>query len=162
MPLADKLSPAPREVRLAGALAALPSLGLLVFGVIVLVRGLREPALPGNNIYAEVGTYLVLGLLFLAAAVGLVLGKTWARSPGVVVGLMLVGIGWYILGPSGRPAWGVPLAILGIATLVLLFRRPARAWALGMQDGESEEDAAERGGLAGRRAERERREQEHD
>ncbi|MFE0024598.1 hypothetical protein [Amycolatopsis sp. NPDC059021] len=160
MPLADKLSPAPREVRLAGVISAVPSLGLLVFGVVVLVRGLQEPALPGNNIYAEVATYVVLALMFLAASAGLILGKTWARSPGVVVALMLVGIGWYILGPSGQPVWGVPLALLGIATLVLLFRRPSRAWALGLQEGESEEDAAERGGLAGRRAERERREQD--
>jgi len=154
------LSPAPREVRIAGALTLLPSLGLLVFGVIVLVDGLRTPTRPGNNIYVEAGTFIVVALAFLAAAAGLVLGRTWARSPVMVIALIVVGLGWYLAGPSGQPGWGVPVGLLGVAVLVLLFRQPSRAWALGQHEGESEEEAAERGGLAGRRAERERR--DHD
>lgn len=154
------LSPAPREVRIAGAVIALPSLGLLAFGVIVLVDGLRNPPRPGNNIYVEAGTFIVVALAFLAASAGLALGRTWARSPGVVIAMIVVGLGWYLAVPSGQPAWGVPLGLVGIAALVLLFRQPARAWALGQLAGESEEEAAERGGLAGRRAEREQREQD--
>jgi len=158
--LAVKLSPAPREVRFAGALNAVPSLGLLALGVILLVRGLQEPAQPGNNVYAESGTFIVVALAFLAASAGLVLGKTWARSPGVVIALIVIGLGWYLAGPSGQPGWGVPLALVGLAALVLLFRRPSRAWALGLREGETEEEAAERGGLAGRRAEREGHDQD--
>lgn len=158
--VAVKLSPAPREVRLAGAVTAVPSLALLVFGVVVLVNGLGEPAQPGNNVFVESGTFIVVALAFLAASAGLVLGHTWARSPGVVIALIVIGLGWYLLGPSGEPAWGVPIALFGIATLVLLFRRPSRAWALGLRDGESEAEAAERGGLAGRRAEREGHEED--
>ncbi|WP_326944266.1 MULTISPECIES: hypothetical protein [unclassified Amycolatopsis] len=150
-----KLSPAPREVRLAGVVTGVPSLALLVFGVIVLVNGLGTPARPGNNVYVEAGTFIVVALAFLAASAGLVLGQTWARSPGVVIALIVVGLGWYLLGPSGEPVWGVPIALFGIVTLVLLFRRPSREWALGLREGESETEAAERGGLAGRRAERE-------
>jgi hypothetical protein len=160
VPFADKLSPAPSEVRLAGALTALPSLGLLVLGVILLVRGLSGPTQAGNNIWVEAATFLLVGLAFLAAAAGLVLGKTWARSPVVVIALIVLGLGWYLLGPSGLPAWGIPLAVVGIVTLVLIFRRPSRAWALGLRDDETEEEAAERGGLEGRRAEREAR--DHD
>ena len=154
-----KLSPAPREVRLAGAVTALPSLGLLVLGVILLVRG---PGQPGNNVYVEAGTFIVVALAFLAASAGLVLGQTWARSPGVVIALIVIGLGWYLLGPSGLPGWGVPIALIGTVALVLLFRRPARAWALGLREGETEAEAAERGGLAGRRAEREQHEEEKD
>jgi hypothetical protein len=155
-----KLSPAPREVRLAGVVTAVPSLALLVFGVVVLVNGLSSPTRPGNNVYVESGTFVVVALAFLAASAGLVLGHTWARSPGVVIALIVVGLGWYLLGPSGEPAWGVPVALLGIAALVLLFRRPSRAWALGLREGETETEAAERGGLAGRRAEREAKDQD--
>lgn len=54
----------------------------------------------------------------------------------------------------------MPIAGFGVAALVLLFRRPARAWALGQHAGETEEEAAERGGLAGRRAEREKHEED--
>ncbi|MBN9747456.1 MULTISPECIES: hypothetical protein [Amycolatopsis] len=152
--------PTPFEVRLAGVLTGVPGIGLLVFGVVLLVHGLQNPPIPGNNVWAEFGTYAVLAVVFLAASVGLLLGQTWARSPGVVVALLLIGVGWYLLGPSGQPLWGVPIGLCGLAALVLLFRRPSRAWALGMHDDETEEEAAERGGLAGRRAERERHEQD--
>lgn len=155
-----KFSPAPREVRLAGAVTAVPSLALLVLGVVVLVKGLQTPAQPGNNVFAESGTFIVVALAFLASSAGLVLGRTWARSPGVVIALIVVGLGWYLLGPSGVPVWGVPIALFGIAALVLLFRRPSRAWALGLREGETETEAAERGGLAGRHAEREGREED--
>ncbi|MDT8911572.1 hypothetical protein [Amycolatopsis sp. PS_44_ISF1] len=160
MSLTEKPPPVPAEVRLAGVLTAVPGLGLLVLGIVLLVRGLQAPPQAGNNIWAEFATYVVLSLAFLAASTGLVLGRTWARSPGVVVALLLVGVGWYVLGPSGRPVWGVPIAGFGVAALVLLFRRPARAWALGQHAGETEEEAAERGGLAGRRAEREKHEED--
>ncbi|MET7989951.1 hypothetical protein ABZU76_03470 [Amycolatopsis sp. NPDC005232] len=160
MSLDENQPPTPFEVRLAGILTALPGLGLLVLGVVILVRGLQEPSQPGNNIWAEFGTYAVLAIAFLAASAGLVLGRQWARSPGVVVALLLMGIGWYVLGPSGQPAWGVPIGVCGLAALVLLFRRPARAWALGLREGETEEEAAERGGLAGRREERERHDED--
>ncbi|RSM72069.1 hypothetical protein DL991_33775 [Amycolatopsis sp. WAC 01375] len=154
--IADKLSPAPREVRLAGAVTALPGLALIVFAILLLVNGQAGP----ENLLAEVAYYLVLAAGTLACAVGLAMGKTWARSPGVVVALILVGVGWYGAGPSGQPLWGVPLALIGVAVIVLLFRRPSRAWALGMQDGESEEEAAERDGAAGRAARREREERD--
>ncbi|GAA3572529.1 membrane protein [Amycolatopsis ultiminotia] len=158
MSLPENPPPTPIEVRLAGLFTGLPGLGLLVLGVVILVEGLGTPPRPGNNIWAEFSTYAVLALAFLAASIGLLLGRTWARSPGVVVALLLIGVGWYILGPSGQPLWGAPIGLFGIAALVLLFRRPARAWALGMREDETEEEAAERGGLAGRRAEREGRE----
>lgn len=156
MSFTDKISPAPREVRLAGAITALPGLTMIAFAV-MLLTGLGDPASgPSNNVFAEVGYYLVIGAGTLACAAGLLLGKTWARSPGVVVALLLVGVGWYTGGPGGQPLYGVPIGLLGVGVLVLLFRRPARAWALGMTDGESEEEAARRDGAAGR-AERRKR-----
>ena len=41
-----------------------------------------------------------------------------------MIALIVIGLGWYLLGPSGEPLWGVPIALLGIVALVLLFRRP--------------------------------------
>ncbi|MEU6642182.1 hypothetical protein ABZ863_06485 [Saccharomonospora sp. NPDC046836] len=160
MALADKISPAPREVRIAGAITALPGLALLAIGVVLAVAYLGEAPEGRNNIYAEVGYYLVLGAGVLACAIGLLLGKTWARSPALVVGLVLAGIGWYATGPSHQPGYGVPIMIAGALVVVLLFRRPSRAWVLGQREGESEEEAARRGGAEGRAADREHR--EHD
>lgn len=152
MPIRDKLSPAPREVRLAGAITVLPGLALLAIGVVLAVDSGGETAAPGNNIYAEIAYYAVLAAGVLAVAAGLLLGKTWARSPALVVGLLLVGIGWYATGPSAQPGYGVPTMLAGAAVVVLLFRRASRAWVLGMREGETEEEAARRGGAAGRAA----------
>ncbi|HJQ48185.1 MAG TPA: hypothetical protein VJ870_17970 [Amycolatopsis sp.] len=154
MPLKDKIAPAPREVRLAGLVTALPGLALLVFGVVVLVASGQSDA-PRNNVLVEAGFYVLLALAVLCCAAGLAAGHGWARSPGVVIALITVGAGWYLTGPSGLPAPGVPVIVLGLLVIVLLFRQPARAWALGQREGESEEEAAERGGLEGRAAGRE-------
>ncbi|WP_186382909.1 hypothetical protein [Amycolatopsis rhizosphaerae] len=153
--LADKIVPAPREVRLAGLFTALPGVALLVLGVLLLVAPGTSDA-PSNNLLAEAAFYALLAVAVLGCAAGLGFGHTWARSPGVVFALITAGVGWYLTGPSGRPAFGVPVILLGLLILVLLFRQPARAWSLGQQEGESEEEAARRGGMAGRAAQREK------
>ncbi|HKS44783.1 MAG TPA: hypothetical protein VJT49_06625 [Amycolatopsis sp.] len=147
MSLADKIAPAPREVRLAGLLAGLLGAALLAFGIVLVC----QPGLPGNNVFAEAGFYAAFAVAVLVCGVGLALGHTWARSPAVVVALMTAGVGWYLAVPSEQPGPGVPIIGVGLLLLVLLFRRPSRAWALGQQEGETEQEAAERGGLEGRR-----------
>ncbi|TNC22756.1 hypothetical protein [Amycolatopsis alkalitolerans] len=156
MSIADKIAPAPREVRLAGFLAVLPGLGLLVFAVVLLTSAGASDA-PRNNVLAEAGFYVLFALAVLGCAAGLAMGHTWARSPGVVTALITVGVGWYLAAPSGQPGPGVPVILVGLVILVLLFRQRSRAWALGQRPGETEEEAAERGGLEGRHAERDQR-----
>ncbi|GAB3484879.1 hypothetical protein [Amycolatopsis cihanbeyliensis] len=159
MPFTDKISPAPGEVRLAGVLTALPGLAMLALAALLVVSSFSGTSeIGGNNVYAEAGYYFALAAGTLACAAGLLLGKTWARSPGVVVALIMAGVGWYATGPSGRPGFGIPLIAVGVLTVVLLFRRRSRAWVLGQEDGESEEEAARRDGAAGRAARREREE----
>ncbi|WP_139794748.1 hypothetical protein [Saccharomonospora piscinae] len=157
MPIHDLVSPAPRQVRIAGALTALPGFALLGFAVLLGLNAGDEPAMSGGSLVAEIIYYVALAAGVLACAVALLLGKTWARSPALVVNLVVIGIGWYAAGPSDQAGFGVPIMIVGAVVVVQLFRRPSRAWVLGQQDDESEEDAARRGGAAGRAAERERR-----
>jgi PGF-CTERM protein len=155
VPFADKISPSPREVRLAGLFTALPGVALFVLAVVLTVGAIGKPEAPGNNVFAEAAYYAVFGAATVVCGGGLLLGKVWARSPAVVVALLMAGVGWYAAVPSEQPGFGVPVGLLGIAVLLLLFRRQSRAWALGLREGESEEDAAERDGAAGRRARRE-------
>jgi PGF-CTERM protein len=152
---ADKFSPAPREVRLAGLLTVLPGLALIVLAVIEMAGAVGKPEAPGNNVFAEAAYFAVFGIGTVICGGGLLLGKTWARSPSVVVALLMIGVGWYAAVPSGQPGFGVPVGVVGLALLVLLFRRPSRAWVLGQEEGESEEAAAARDGAAGRAARRE-------
>lgn len=139
MRFADMVSPAPREVRIAGAITALAGLGAIAYGIVFLVDAVLGAATTegGNSVYAMAGYFLVLGSATVACGVALAGGKLWARSPAIVVALIVGGIGWYAAGPSSRPLYGLPLIAVGAAVIILLFRPPSRAWALGddRQDG---------------------------
>jgi hypothetical protein len=128
------VSAAPRTVRGAGLLVGLQGLAGIAFAIAVLIRALAGASTPGNNLYGQAAYFAVIGGAVLAVGVALTLGKTWARSPAVVAEIILLGIAWYALGPSGRPEIGVPVAALAVLVLVLLFRAPSRQWALGEED----------------------------
>lgn len=145
MRLAELLVPAPREVRLAGLLIVLPGLLGTGFAFVVLFTALLGDSMTagGNSLFAEAVYYLVLGGGTLAVGVGLALGHLWARSPALVVALILGGVAWYMLGPSSRPELGFPLMLMAAGVIVLLFREPSRAWALSADD-DTDDDANRR------------------
>lgn len=129
----DLFLPAPREIRVAGVLTTLPGLAAAVFAVVLLVDallGTTETA-GGNSVYGQAFYYALLGAGMVACGVGLLLGHTWARTPAFVLALIIGGVGWYTTGPSGQPLWGVPILAIAVVLVVLLFRTPSRAWALG-------------------------------
>jgi len=132
-------SDAPLTIRGAGLLVGLQGLTGLGFAVALLVRGFGGGSSAGNNVFGEAGYFTVLGGGVVAVGVALVLGKHWARSPAVVVELLLLGVAWYAGGPSGRPEIGVPVGLLCVVVMYLLFTVRSREWALGLD----EEDAGE-------------------
>lgn len=127
---------APRTIRLAGALVAVQGLAGLTFVVVLLVGGVSGP---GNNVVGEAAYFGVLTAGVLTCGGGLLLGMRWARSPAAVVQLLLCGVAWYALGPSSRPDIGIPLMVFCVVTLVLMFTASARAWSLGITEGEMDE-----------------------
>jgi hypothetical protein len=139
-----QVSAAPAAVRGAGVIVGLQGLTGVGFAVAVLVRALGGGSTPGSNLFGEAAYFAVLGAGVLACGIGLVLGKTWARTPSVVVEILLLGVAWYAIGPSGRPDLGIPVAALGVLVLVLLFTARSRAWAMG-EDANSRPDGQERG-----------------
>ena len=104
------------------------------FAVAVLVRAFGGASTPGTNLYGEAAYFAVLGGGVLACGIGLLLGKTWARTPSVVVEIILLGVAWYAIGPSRRPEFGVPIAALAVLVIVLLFSARSRAWSMGEED----------------------------
>lgn len=120
---------APRSVRAAGVLVALQGLTGLAYAVAVLVRAFGQTRGAGN-VYGEAGYFGVLAFAVLAVAVGLLLGNRWARTPATVLQLLLLAVAWYAIGPSHQVVAGVAVALLCVATLVLLFTARARAWAV--------------------------------
>ncbi len=127
----------PRTVLGAGLLVCLQGLAGVVFAVLLVISGLSGSSSQGANIYGEAAYFVVLAAGVLACGVGLVLGRHWARGPSIVLQLLLLGVSWYVIGPSGQPAYGIPIAALCAAVLVLLFLRPSVDWAQGTSAEES-------------------------
>lgn len=127
-------SAAPPTVRGAGLVVTLQGLAGLGFAIAVLVRAFGGASTPGSNLYGEAAYFAVLGGGVLACGIGLLLGKTWARTPSVVVEIILLGVAWYAIGPSGRPELGLPVAALAALVIALLFNTRSRAWSLGEDD----------------------------
>ena len=121
-------SAAPTTVRGAGLLVTLQGLAGVGFAIAVLVRAFGGTSTPGTNLYGEAAYFAVLGCGVLACGVGLLLGKTWARTPSVVVEIILLGVAWYAIGPSSRPGLGVPVGVFAALVIVLLFSARSRAW----------------------------------
>ncbi|WP_433265222.1 hypothetical protein ACQPZF_37295 [Actinosynnema sp. CS-041913] len=122
----------PRAVRAAGALTALQGLAGLVFAVVLVVRAFASDAV--RAVLGEASYFLVLSAGVLAAGVGLVLGKHWARTPSIVVQLLLLGVAWYAYGPSGQQLYGALLGLYVVVVIALLFTNPVRRWALGVDE----------------------------
>jgi len=133
-------SAAPPTIRGAGILVGLQGLAGVAFAVALLVRGFSGAASAGGNIFGEAGYFVVIGGAVIAVGAALFLGKHWARSPAVVVELLLLGVAWYAAGPSGRPEYGVPVGVLCVVVMYLLFTARSREWSMGLDDREKDAD----------------------
>jgi hypothetical protein len=127
-----RIGSAPTTVRGAGVIVCLQGLAGVGFAVVLLVRAIGGGSSAGNNVFGEAGYFAVISGGVLACGIGLLLGRQWARSPAVVVELLLLGVAWYAIGPSGQPLIGVPVAVVSVAVLFLVFTERSREWA--MQD----------------------------
>lgn len=136
----------PRPVILAGLIVSAQALVGTAFVVALILRGMTGVTgqLSVGKVYGEAGYFAVVTAGVAVVAVGLLRGRRWSRSPAIVLQLLLLGIAWYLLGPSGRPEYGVPVGVIVITVLVLLFGSTARDWALGETPSTDEEhhDAA--------------------
>jgi hypothetical protein len=117
----------PTTVRAAGAIVGLQGLGGLVFAVVLLVQpGVLRP----SDRYGEAGFFAFLAFAVIGFGAALVLGKRGARSPVVVMQLLLLGIAGYATAPSSRPEYGIPVAVVCLVVLYLLLNPRAREWVM--------------------------------
>lgn len=123
----------PRTVRLAGLLTALQAVAGFVFVVALLIRSTAPDlgtvgTLSRNDTFGEAGYFGVLSAAVLAVGLGLCCGKHWARTPTLLLQVLLIGVAWYAFGPSGQPLIGVAIGLPPLVVLWLLFNRVGRAW----------------------------------
>ncbi|TDV52476.1 hypothetical protein [Actinophytocola oryzae] len=122
---------APRTVRIAGAVIGLQGLVGLVFAVVL---AFAPGTLTSKDRFGEAGFFALMAAAVIGFGVALVLGRRGARSPAVVVQLILIGIAGYVTVPSGQAAYGIPIAIVCIGVLYLLLNPAARTWVMGRED----------------------------
>ncbi|MCP2167991.1 hypothetical protein [Goodfellowiella coeruleoviolacea] len=118
----------PSQLRVAGALVGVQGLAGLGFAIALAVSAVRVGNQPGLNIFGELGYFAVLSAGVLAAAVGLLLGRRWARTPAIVVQLLLLGVAWY-LREADRLVIAVGVGLFCLSVIALLLSNPVRAWA---------------------------------
>jgi len=135
---------APAAVRGAGLIVAVQGVAALVVAAILVARGLGGA---DQHIVNGLGTavwFVLVGAAVLAAGRALVAGKRWGRGLAVFTQLLLLPVAWYLAVGSHRPAFGIPVAIVALGTLILLFSPAAVRWAAaGDQRGPASSDNRE-------------------
>ena len=127
---------APRQVRLAGVLVGVQGLLGLGFGIVLVVRALSadDAGLPVRDIVGEAGYFAVIGAALVAVGLGLVAGRRWARTPAIVVQLLLLPVVYTLIGPSHQLVLGVLAGVYVAGTFLLLISEASRTWAVGMDE----------------------------
>ena len=85
-------------------------------------------------VLGESGMFLVIGAAVGWVGWGLARGRFWARTPAIVVQLLLLPVAYSLLVPSRQVVAGAVVGVVVLAALLLLLSAPARIWALDLDD----------------------------
>jgi hypothetical protein len=124
-------SPAPTTVRVAGWIVAAQGVAALVVAAVLVVRGIAGA---DQHVVNGLGTavwFMLAGGVVLAAGRALAIGKRWGRGLAVFTQLLLLPVAWYLAVGSHQPAFGIPVSVVALTTLILLFTPAAVRWAAG-------------------------------
>jgi peptidoglycan/LPS O-acetylase OafA/YrhL len=125
----------PAAVRRAGVVVALEGVAGLIVAVVLVILGFG-----GGDRKVAFGTaawFVLVGGGLLAAGWALWTGRRWGRGIAVFAQLLLLPVAWYMAVGSHRPEYGVPVAVVALAALVLLFSPSALRWAAGARGQDS-------------------------
>jgi hypothetical protein len=125
--------PSPTTVRQAAVLVAIEGAAGVVAALVYVVSGFGSGDQPGMNKFGTAAWFAMIGAAVLAAAWALWTGRRWGRGLAVFAQLLLLPVSWYIAVGSHQWAYGIPVGIVALVTLVLLFSPSAVQW-LGTQD----------------------------
>ncbi|MDX1884032.1 hypothetical protein [Mycolicibacterium sp. 120270] len=124
--------PSPTTVRQAAVLVALEGAVGVLAAIVYLISGLTGGNEPGLNKFGTAAWFAIIGGAVLAAGWALWTGRRWGRGIAVFAQLLLLPVSWYVAVGSHQWAYGIPVAVVAIITLVLLFSPSAVQW-LGAQ-----------------------------
>ena len=116
----------PPQIRVAGVLVALQGVGALVFAILV---GVQDSMLPLGSVLGEIGYFVVIGVTLVFIGAALATGRRGARTPAIVIQLLLLPVVYSLIGPSRQLVLGIAAGIYVVATFLLLISERSRAWA---------------------------------
>lgn len=118
----------PRAVRAAAVLVGLEGAAAVVAAVAFVVRGFAGTDQRIVNGFGNAAWFGILGSAVLAAAWALWTGRRWGRGIAVFTQLLILPVTWYVGVGSHRWFYGIPVAAVALAALMLLFSPPALRW----------------------------------
>ena len=121
-------------------LVSLEGIAGLVAAVLYVVSGFSGEDVPGLSYFGTAAWFVVMGSAVLAAGRALWTGRRWGRGIAVFAQLLLLPVAWYMAVGSHQWLYGIPVAVVALATLVLLFSPSALQW-LGAQDSASADNS---------------------
>ena len=121
-------SSSPTTVRAAAALVGLEGAAGVAAAAVFLIRGLSGADQHIVNGFGNAAWFAVIGAALLTAAWALWTGRRWGRGIAVFAQLLLLPVTWYVGVGSHRWFYGIPVAVVALAALVLLFAPATLRW----------------------------------
>lgn len=125
----------PPQVRLAGALVGGQGLAAVGFAVALVVQA-ASAAQPVASVLGEAGLFVLFGVALIAVGAGLARGRRAARTPAIVMQLLLLPVVYSLIGPSQQLVPGIIAGVYVAGTFLLLISEPSRRWAVAPYDPE--------------------------
>jgi hypothetical protein len=114
---------------IAGAAVIAEAVAGLVATVLLLV-GVDSAFLPAGSVVGEAGMFLLSAAALGFVGWGLVTGRRWARTPAIVIQLLLLPVVYSLIGPSHQLVLGILTGVVVAGTFLLLISEPARLWSM--------------------------------
>jgi hypothetical protein len=124
-------------VRAAGVLVGLQALAAAVFTAALVLRA-RSTSAGIGPVLGEAGFFLLVAAALGAVAVGLLVGRYWARTPALVTQLLLLPVVYSLIGPSRQVVLGLATGAVVFATFMLLVNERSRMWSMGLDPDDPE------------------------
>ena len=111
----------PGTVTAAAALTAIFALAMVGYGVFLVVGGMTGKPVLAARAESAGSIFVAFGLGLGLVARGLARVRPWARTPAMLAHFFIVVFSYPLWLQDGKFVQGVPLALYGLAGLVLLF-----------------------------------------
>lgn len=118
----------PTTVRRAAALVMLEGAAGLVAAAVFVARGLLGADQHIVSGFGNAMWFTFVGGGVLAAGWALWTGRRWGRGIAVFAQLLLLPVTWYVAVGSHQWFYGIPIAVVALAALLLLFSPATLQW----------------------------------